>query len=204
MKRVLPIVLLASTAFAQNPCKTHFTVIWKDHLNNITQGLAKDNSGEGLSPKNAHHFLSKLAKKYPDVCYAEPGPAVPVVFVVIAKSATYHGTRTVTHSAPVSGEVHDTTPGSDTYGQTVGTVEGTTESSSTIPYSLDYSLLTLTIEKRTPGAAPTVLRRFEKKALCRTTYGVAIKCHPRSDLLEEAVRWIHNGGLENPLQSVVE
>lgn len=195
-------LLLSASCFAQSACTTYFTVVLKDRLNNVKQGL---------SAEDQKWFQSKMVKKYSGLCYAPPAPSIPLVLYVWAAPATYHGNRvitdTATHSAPVSGTVTDDTVGSPTYGQEVGTIQGqtetTTSSSAVVPYSVDYLVLTLSVERRNPAGGFTVLHNFQGKTLCRAMYGVCISNrHPRHALIEDALKWIHAGGLSDPMQSV--
>ncbi|HEU5336584.1 MAG TPA: hypothetical protein VFU27_11500, partial [Terriglobales bacterium] len=82
-------------------CATVYSVILQDTLGNIQQGISK--------PKNVKWATKDLEKKYPDVCYAPPGPSVKTVFFLTATPATYHGTRIVrhteTHDTPINGQV---------------------------------------------------------------------------------------------------
>jgi hypothetical protein len=187
------------------PCATVYTVIQQDTLGNVRQGLS--------NPKNVKWVDKDLGKKYPDVCYAAPEPSVETVFVIIVTPATYHGTRvetsTETHETPTSGTVTDTTAGSDTYGQQVGTYEGTTTTTSTsstaVPYSFDYGVFTLTVETFGRDGKPVVRHRFQQKGIYRTYAGVPLGGrghHPAKALIEDAVKWIHAGGLEDTLQGV--
>jgi hypothetical protein len=73
MKAFMPSLLFATvSALAQTkPACTSFTVVMKDKLDNVKQGL---------EPDDIKWFQKSLAKKYTKVCYAEPGPSVPIVF----------------------------------------------------------------------------------------------------------------------------
>jgi hypothetical protein len=186
-------------------CATVYTVIQQDTLGNVEQGLR--------DPKNVKWADKKLEKKYPDVCYALPDQKVKTVFVITVTPATYHGTRvltdTTTNETPTSGTVTDTTPGSDTYGQQVGTYEGTQTTTSTsstaVPYSFEYGKYMLTIETFGDDGKPVVRRRFAQNGIYHTMYGIPLGGrghHPAKALIEDAVKWIHAGGLEDPTQSV--
>jgi len=49
----------------------------------------------------------------------------------------------------------------------------------------------------------TVLHNFQGKTLCRAMYGMCISNrHPRHALIEDALKWMHAGGLTDPLQGV--
>lgn len=204
--------LLATTAIAKSKdkgdarprCATVYSVVQKDTLGNIQQGLGKE--------KNLNWAMKDLEKKYPDVCYAPPDPSVKTVFFITITPATYHGTKvetqTESHETPTSGTVTDTTPGSDTYGQQVGTYEGTQTTTSTsstaVPYSFEYGRFLLTIETFGADGKPVARHRFQQNGIYHTMYGIPLGGrghHPAKALIEDAVKWIHEGGLENPLQS---
>lgn len=176
-------------------CATTYSVIQEDKLGNVQQGLS--------NPKNVKWADKDLEKKYPDVCYAAPDPSVKTVFVITVRPATYHGTRveTDTNTEPTSGTINDNG------GQKVGTYEGTETSTSTtaVPYSFEYGRLMLTIETFGEDGKPVVRRRFQQNSIYRTMYGVPLGGrghHPAKALIEDAVKWIHSGGLEDTRQSV--
>lgn len=181
-----------------NPaCKVNFTVVSEDTLKNTQQGLA---------PKDAQWFEKKIEKKYPDVCYVAPGPDVPLVFLVTVTPDIYHGTRVVTNTqtqdSPVTGTV------TDQNGETSnvnGTVTTTTSSSTAVPYSVKYGIFTLTVEETQRNEKWKPLHRFQQDGLYSTYLGIPLGGkghHPVHTVIEEAAKWIHEGGLTNPLQSV--
>jgi len=177
------------------PCATTYSVIQQDKLGNVQQGIS--------NPKSLKWADKDLEKKYPDVCYVPPAPSVKTVFVITVTPATYHGTKveTDTNTSPTSGTVTDTS------GEQIGTYEGkeTTTSSTAVPYSFEYGRFMLTIETFGPDGKPVVRRRFQQNGIYRTMYGVPLGGrghHPAKALIEDAVKWIHAGGLEDPLQSV--
>lgn len=183
------------------PCAMSYSVIQEDKLGNVQQGISK--------PKDLKWVDKDLEKKYPDVCYVAPDPTVKTVFVITVVPATYHGTKVQTNSntAPVSGTVTDTTPGSSTYGEQVGTYEGTetSTSSTAVPYSFEYGKFMLTIETFGADGKPVVRRRFQQDGIYNTMYGVPLGGrghHPVKALIEDGVKWIHSGGLDDPLQSI--
>jgi hypothetical protein len=174
----------------------YFTVVVRDKLNNVKQGL---------SPDEVKWFQKSFAKKYPGVCYADPAPTVPVVFYVTVTPDVYHGTRvvnrTTNHSNPVSGTVTDESGGTS---QINGTVETTTTSSTAVPYSVDYGIYTLSVERRRDDGKFDVLHRFQQKGLYNTLYGVPLGgrgYHPLHAVIEDATKWVGAGGLTDPKQS---
>jgi len=177
------------------PCATTYSVIQEDKLGNVQQGISKS--------KDLKWADKDLEKKYPDVCYAAPDPSVKTVFVITVAPATYNGTRvvTTTDTTPTSGTVTDTS------GQQVGTYEGTqtSTSSTAVPYSFEYGKFMLTVETFGADGKPVVRRRFQQNGIYRTMYGVPLGGrghHPAKALIEDAVKWIHAGGLDDSLQSV--
>ena len=200
--RVLILMLLAIPvgAAAKNkdngrlPCATTYSVIQEDTLGNVRQGISK--------AKDLKWADKDLEKKYPDVCYAAPDPSVKTVFVITVAPATYNGTRVVTSTdtTPTSGTVTDTDGNTATYQGTQ-----TTTSSTAVPYSFEYGKFMLTVETFGADGKPVVRRRFQQNGIYRTMYGVPLGGrghHPAKALIEDAVKWIHAGGLDDPLQSV--
>lgn len=188
-------------AFADNgrndACKVTFSVVSQDTLKNVTQGLP---------PKDAEWFQKKIEKKYPDVCYAAPNPGVSVVFYIDVTPAIYHGTRvetdTSTHNDPVSGTITDQEGNT---AQVNGTVTSTTETSTAVPYDVNYGVFTLTVETAQQGGKWKAIRRFQQRGLYRTLYGVPLGGkghHPVHAVIEEAAKWVHENGLNNPLQTI--
>jgi len=176
------------------PCATTYSVIQEDKLGNVQQGISKS--------KDLKWADKDLEKKYPDVCYAAPNPSVKTVFVITVAPATYNGTRVVTNTdtTPTSGTVTDTDGNTATYQGTQ-----TTTSSTAVPYSFEYGKFMLTVETFGADGKPVVRRRFQQNGIYRTMYGVPLGGrghHPAKALIEDAVKWIHTGGLDDSLQSV--
>jgi len=176
------------------PCATTYSVIQEDTLGNVRQGISK--------AKDLKWADKDLEKKYPDVCYAAPDPSVKTVFVITVAPATYNGTRVVTSTdtTPTSGTVTDTDGNTATYQGTQ-----TTTSSTAVPYSFEYGKFMLTVETFGADGKPVVHRRFQQNGIYRTMYGVPLGGrghHPAKALIEDAVKWIHAGGLDDPFQSV--
>jgi hypothetical protein len=168
-------------------CSTSYTVVEKDTLGNVKQG----------GPDKSLKWLQvDLEKKYPGVCYAPPTPSVTTVFYISIAPATYNGTRIVTNTANTTGNVSDNNGNNGTY-------NGTTTSSTAVPYSMEYGRYMLTVETLV-GEKVTARHRFVQDGLYRTMYGIPLGGrghHPEKALIEDAVKWIHNGGLADPLQS---
>lgn len=182
---------------AEATCAVKFSVVTEDVLKNINQGL---------SEKDAKWFEKKIQKKYPDVCYAAPSPDIRLVFYITATPAVYHGTRVVTDSQSNDSPVSGTVTNEDGSTSTVdGTVTTTSTSSTAVPYSVNYAIFTLTVETEQPEEKWKPLRRFQQKGLYNTYLGIPLGGkghHPVHAVLEEAAKWIHEGGLTNPLETV--
>ena len=173
-------VILSAVAIAQTPCKVQFSFVFKDDLNNFKQGFTKDTE---------KWFAKKIANKYPDVCYSSN--AQPLVLFVRAEPATYHGTRTVSNQGTITD--------SDT-GQTVAR----TQTDQTVPVTVPYHVLYLSIERKEAGDKWIVLHNFRGQTLHPTMYGICThNCSPQRHLVESAVKWIHDGGLTDPTQSTL-
>lgn len=170
-------------------CQTKFTVVQQDSLKNITQGLPK---------KQAEWFKKEIEKKYPDVCYVGPSANVPLVFFITVTAAVYHGTR-----------VETTQSDSDTRisGDIDATATTTTKTDTEVPYDVDYGVYTLTVETREGQGKWKVRHRFQQKGLyrqilLRVPLGPQKGYHPVRTVIEEAAKWLHEGGLTNPLETV--
>ena len=197
---ILMLLAIAVGAAAKNKdngrpsCATTYSVIQEDKLGNVQQGISKS--------KDLKWADKDLEKKYPDVCYAAPDPSIKTVFVITVAPATYNGTRVVTNTdtTPTSGTVTDTDGNTATYQGTQ-----TTTSSTAVPYSFEYGKFMLTVETFGADGKPVVHRRFQQNGIYRTMYGVPLGGrghHPAKALIEDAVKWIHTGGLADSLQGV--
>jgi hypothetical protein len=185
----------ASELHSSSSC-TYFTVVTRDKLNNVKQGISVD---------DLKWFQKTFSKKYPSVCYAEPGPTVPIIFYITVTPDVYHGTQVVnqtsTHSDPVSGTVTDQEGNTS---QVSGTVESTTTSSTAVPYSVEYGIYTLSVERRKSDGQVDVVHRFQQKGLYRVLYGIPLGGrghHPIHAVIEDAAKWVGGGGLTDPKQS---
>ena len=189
---IVPAFFFAIVAWAQasNPC-TQITVVTRDKLGNTTQGL---------SAADVKWFQKSFTKKYPNVCYTEPGEAVRIVFYIRATPDVYHGSRVVTKTSrtPVNGTVTDQ---NGDVSQVQGTAE--TTSSTAVPYSVDYSIFTLSVERRLDDGKFEVLHRFQQTGLYETMYGIPLGGrghHPVHAVIEDATKWVGAGGLTDPRQ----
>jgi hypothetical protein len=163
-----------------------FSVLVQDELKNVKPGL---------SLADQKWFREKVQKKYPSLCFVEPSADVPLMFVVIITPDTYHGTRVVTdtQTTPVEGTITDEDGN-------VSTLSGTqkTSSSTAVPYSFDYGIFTLTVEKPQKDGTYLALHRFQQKGIYDTLYGIPLGGkghHPLHAVIEEAAEWVNKGGL---------
>ena len=185
---------LSSAAWAKDkiqssPCAVKFSVVEKDKLGNVQQGVEKAKSLKWLE--------TDLQKKYPDVCYVTPDQMATALLYITVEPATYHGTRTVTTSSNTRGNITGNDGESATY-------QGTTESSAVVPDTFEYGRFTLAVESMTAEGKQGVRHRFEQDGIYHTLYGIPLGGrghHPQQAIIEDAVKWIHQGGLEDSLQS---
>jgi hypothetical protein len=123
--------------------------------------------------------------------------SIHTVLVIVVTPDTYHGTRIVSTQNTNTGTVTDNEGGSAQY-------NGTSTSSTAVPYSFEYGKFTLTVETEAPDHSWTAHHRFEQNGIYNTMYGIPLGGrghHPEQAVIEDAVKWIHGGGLSNPLQT---
>jgi hypothetical protein len=73
-----------------------------------------------------------------------------------------------------------------------------------VPYSFEYGQFMLTIETVGDDGKAMVRRRIQQNGVYSTMYGIPLGGrghHPVKALIEDAVKWIHTGGLDDRLQS---
>ncbi|HEV2416543.1 MAG TPA: hypothetical protein VGX94_01945 [Terriglobia bacterium] len=150
----LPLLATPAVAKKRTPqatCETQFTIVREDALKNLTQGLSR---------KQAEWYEKKIQKKYPDVCYVDPAPDVPLVFFISETIAVYHGTqimKTRSRSETTFNADTDVTGDVNADADTTGTATTTTTHSTPVRYSFDYRLFILTAEtKEAPVAGKGV------------------------------------------------
>ena len=71
--------------------------------------------------------------------------------------------------------------------------ETTTTTSTAVPYSFEYGIYTLSVERQQKDGSYLVLHRFQQKGIYRTLYGVPLGGkghHPAHAVIEEAAQWI--------------
>jgi hypothetical protein len=173
-------------------------VVTVDTLKNLKQGS---------SPKDQEWFRKDVAKEYPGICYAPPSDAIRFVFYVTVSPATYHGTSIVRSQSRTDNPVSGTITNEDgSTSQVNGTVQSTSTTSTAVPYSKDYGIYTLDLDRRMVDGKYEVAQRFRQKGLYSTMYGIPLGGkghHPVHAVIEEATKWISAGGLSNPLLGAV-
>ncbi len=176
-------------------CKVLYSMIEQDTLHNVNQGLI----ASGIKEKDGLKWLEKMYKKYPDVCYVAPGTSESVVFVIIATPAVYHGTQVETRSHAVTNSSGEAV--TDDSGSTIQTT-----SSVAVPYEVKYSAFTLTIVRKKQDCHYEPVRRFKIDGLYNTFYGFGYGKgkHPVVNVMEDAIKWVHDGGLNNPMQTIAQ
>jgi hypothetical protein len=172
-------------------CKVLYSVLAEDTLGNVNQGLLE--VAFHKKEKDGLKWLVKMYKKYPDVCYVAPGTRESLEFVIIATPAVYHGTRVETETHPI------TTTGNVDTGER-------TESSVAVPYEVNYNVFTLTVERKKADGHFEPLRRFQMPGLYRTVYFIPFGKgrHPLTNVMEDAIKWIRAGGLNNPMETIAK
>lgn len=200
----LPLTVIGQAADAgpQPPptCKVFYTMVEEDALHNMNEGLV----AAGIKEKDGIKWLDKMYKKYPDVCYVAPNTRENVVFFITATPAVYHGTRVITQSHNTQSNTTGTVTDDEGNSANVdATTTGTTESSEAVPYDVNYNSYMLTIERRLPNNKFQAVRRFKIEGLYHVAYGFSWGKgkHPLTNVMEDAIEWIHGGGLNNPLQT---
>ena len=79
----------------------------------------------------------------------------------------------------------------------------TTTSSHDEPYSVDYGIYTLIVEKAKPDGTIVTLHTFQQKGLYNQIYGIPLGGrghHPAHAVIEDSVKWLSAGGLTDPNQ----
>jgi hypothetical protein len=152
-------------------CKVTFSVVYLDRLNNTNNGVPKD------------------ALK--DVCYAGDAKG-DLVFFIHTTPAVYHGNRVYTNNSTSAAAVAD--------GNGNAAAAAASSSSTTaVPYSVDYSVFLLDIEKQQPDGSFRIVRTLEQKGLYNTIYGIGYGKgkHPIPNVIDAGARWLHENNLGN-------
>jgi hypothetical protein len=70
-----------------------------------------------------------------------------------------------------------------------------------VPYSVDYGVYTLYVERLQGDGKFNVLQTFQQKGLYSTYNGIPLGGrghHPAHAVIEDAVKWLSAGGLSDP------
>ena len=135
------------------------------------------NINMGLSAKEVD-WVNKLQKKYPGVCYTGPDNNPHAILFIVITPATYNGTRTISSE----------------------------DSSYEKPYSVEYGIFTLMVERPHPDGSLTTIQTFQQNGLYSEIYGIPLEKrghHPAHAVIEDAIKWLSAGGLNNPNQGSV-
>ncbi len=188
MLKYLALLLISCIPLSAETSRSciQFSVVMQDTLKNLKQGL---------SPDDQKWFREKVEKKNPSVCYVDPAPSVSLVFVIIVTPDTYHGTRVVTNTStnsnPTNGTITDQDGNTATYS---GTQETTSTTSTAVPYSFEYGIYTLSVERQQSDGSYVVLHRFQQRGIYHTLYGIPLGGkghHP----LTRSLRRLRNGSI---------
>ena len=192
MLKYLALLLISCVPLSAETSQSciQFSVVMQDTLKNLKQGL---------SPDDQKWFREKVERKIPQSLYVDPAPSVSLVFVLIVTPDTYHGTRVVTNTStnsnPTNGTITDQDGDTATYS---GTQETTSTTSTAVPYSFEYGIYTLSVERQQRDGSYVVLHRFQQRGIYHTLYGIPLGGkghHPARAVIEEAAEWVNSGGL---------
>jgi hypothetical protein len=161
-------------------CKVTFSVVYVDRLNN---------TNNGLSQKDLKDVEKKLSQ-YGDVCYLKDKSA-DLVFFIHTSPAVYHGTHVYTHNSTSAAAVSNSNGSS--------AAAASSSSTTAVPYSVDYSVFLLDIEKQQADGNFRILRTLDQKGLYNTIYGVGYGKgkHPMTNVIDAGTRWLHDHDLGN-------
>jgi hypothetical protein len=156
-------------------CKVSFSVVYLDRLNNTNYGIPAKSLGN----------IQKKLSSYGDVCYSTEKTA-DLVFFIHTTPAIYHGTHVYTNNS-TSAAAASSSDGS------VAAAAASSSSTTAVPYSVDYSVFILDIEKQQPDGSFRIVRTLDQKGLYNTLYGIGYGKgkHPIPNVIEAAARWLH-------------
>lgn len=182
MKETLGFALLffSCLGLSQPLCTVNYAVVTQDTLKNVKYGLPPKDVG----------WANGLQKKYPGVCYTDDYAHAHAILFIGLTPDIYHGTRTVNET-------------STTTSPTDSTVQYQTNSSQEVPYSVDYAIYTLIVERFRPDGTADILHTFQQKGLYSQIYGIPLGGrghHPVHAVIEDSVKWLSAGGLTDPRQ----
>jgi hypothetical protein len=158
-------------------CKVTFGVVYLDRLNNTNVGI----------PQKDVKDVEKKLSKFGDVCYAQDKP--DLIFF-IQTPAVYHGTHVYTDNSTSAAAVTD--------GNGNAAAAAASSSSTTaVPYTADYSVFILDIERPQPNGSFKIVRTLDQKGLYNTIYGIGYGKgkHPVTNVIVAAAQWLHENNL---------
>ncbi len=160
-------------------CKVTFSVVYLDRLNNTDYGI----------PAKNLKTLEKKLSAYGDVCYSASKQA-DLVFFIHTTPAVYHGSRIYTNNSTSAAAV------SDSNGNAAAAAASSV-STTAIPYSVDYSVFILDIERHEPDGSFRIIRTLDQKGLYRTIYGIGYGKgkHPILNVVDAGAKWLHDNNL---------
>jgi hypothetical protein len=160
-------------------CKVTFSVVYLDRLNNTNNGI----------PAKSLNDLQKKLSAFGDVCYSSAKTA-DLVFFIHTTPAIYHGTHVYTDTSTSAAAA----TGSD---GSASAAAASTTSTTAVPYTVDYSVFILDIEKQQPDGSFRVVRTLDQKGLYNTIYGIGFGKgkHPITNVIEAGAKWLHENNL---------
>jgi len=177
------LIIGATPAFCHSKpvqdCKVTFSVVYLDRLNN---------TNNGISPKNTKEVEKKLSK-YGDVCYLGDKKA-DLVFFIHTTPAVYHGAHVYTNNS-TSAAAATSNNGS------AAAAASSSSSTTAVPYSVDYSVFLLDIEKQESDGTFRILRTLDQKGFYSTIYGIGYGKgkHPITNVIDAGAKWLHENNL---------
>jgi hypothetical protein len=142
-------------------------------------------------PKESLKDVQKKLSAYGDVCYSAD-PKADLVFFIHTTPAVYHGTHVYTNNST------STAAATDGNGNAAAAA-ASTSSTTAVPYSVDYSVFILDIEKQQPDGSFKIVRTLDQKALYNTIYGIGYGKgkHPIPNVIDAGAKWLHENNLGN-------
>ena len=159
-------------------CSVTFQVAYLDRLNNMNLGV----------PQNSLKDIEKRLTRYGDVCYVgDKDKKGDLIFFIHTTPAVYHGTHVYTNNSSSSAAA----TGGD---GSAAAAAASSSSTTAVPYTVDYSVFILDIEREQPDGSFKVLRTFDQKGLYHTIYGIGYGKgkHPIPNVIEAGAKWVHD------------
>ena len=156
-------------------------MVYLDRLNNTNNGI----------PAKSVKDIEKRLSAYGDVCYTADKTS-DLVFFIHTNPAVYHGNRIYTNNSTSAAAVSDSSGNA-------AAAAASSSSTTAVPYSVDYSVFILDIEKQQADGTYRILRTLDQKGLYNTIYGIGYGKgkHPIPNLLDAGAKWLHENNLGN-------